>query len=74
MRRLTSNAHRSASPPRKTGFQRAEQENVALNAQIGGFPNVNALREAIITTADENVALRAENERLTKIMEDCAWT
>jgi hypothetical protein len=37
----------------------------ALREQIAGFPNVDAMRQAMIDTADENTKLRQNIERLS---------
>lgn len=36
-----------------------EAENERLKAEIGGFPNLSAMRQAMIDTADENGRLKA---------------
>lgn len=39
---------------------RAESENERLKAEIAGFPNLAAMRQAMIDTADENARLEAQ--------------
>ncbi len=42
-----------------------DEEIERLKEEIGGFSNLNALRQAMIDTADENAALKKQVERLT---------
>jgi hypothetical protein len=52
------------APAAADHIARLAQENRQLREEIGGFPHVTALREAMIATADENADLKAKVARL----------
>jgi hypothetical protein len=47
-----------------------DERIAALEAEIDGFPNLAAMRQCMVDTADENAALRKQIERLSAPVTD----